>query len=102
MGHNPLNVQPQIYQTLSDRQQQLNCRLGLFLSIAVSGWTGPDNQGYLLPWERLNLSTEQVSLIWESKYLKELGTALDRLIGSAVVAGVGEVLKLTARDQKFV
>lgn len=65
-------------------------------SIAISGWTGADNQGFIVPWKRLNLSTEQVSLIWESKYLKELGTALDRLIGSAVVAGVGEVLKLTA------
>ena len=49
-----------------------------------------------MPWKKLDMSTEQAALIWESRYLKELGTAIDRLIGSAVVAGVGEVLKMTA------
>jgi len=68
----------------------------LHLAIAISGWTGGDNLGFTVPWKRLDMSTEQVSLVWESKYLRELGTAMDRLIGSAVVAGVGEVLKLTA------
>ena len=37
-----------------------------------------------------------MSLVWESRYLQELGTAIDRLIGTAVYAGVGEVLKMTA------
>lgn len=34
--------------------------------------------------------------MWESKYLRELGTAIDRLVGTAIYAGVGEVLKMTA------
>ena len=49
-----------------------------------------------MPWTKLNISSEQVSLVWESKYLRELGTAIDRLVGTAIYAGVGEVLKMTA------
>jgi len=39
----------------------------LHLTIAISGWTGSDNQGFTVPWKHLNLSTEQVSLIWERR-----------------------------------
>ncbi|CBY11980.1 unnamed protein product [Oikopleura dioica] len=77
------------------RFKKIRFQNSLHLGIAISGWTGEDDSGFTKPWKRLDLSTEQEALIWESEYLRELGTSMDRLISSAASSGVYQILKLT-------
>uniref|UniRef100_A0A1I8IF43 Transmembrane and coiled-coil domain-containing protein 4 n=1 Tax=Macrostomum lignano TaxID=282301 RepID=A0A1I8IF43_9PLAT len=49
----------------------------LHLCIAVSGWIDQGDLDFLLPWQSLAMSPEQYALCWESRYLKEMGQALD-------------------------
>uniref|UniRef100_A0A1I8FNY8 Transmembrane and coiled-coil domain-containing protein 4 n=1 Tax=Macrostomum lignano TaxID=282301 RepID=A0A1I8FNY8_9PLAT len=41
------------------------------------GWIDQGDLDFLLPWQSLAMSPEQYALCWESRYLKEMGQALD-------------------------
>ncbi|XP_070560790.1 transmembrane and coiled-coil domain-containing protein 4-like [Ptychodera flava] len=68
----------------------------LHVAIAISGWLTdeqPDN--FHRPWVNLAISKEQYYLLWESKYLLDLGRALEYLLQSAVTMATQEALKYT-------
>uniref|UniRef100_A0ABM0GJC9 Transmembrane and coiled-coil domain-containing protein 4-like n=1 Tax=Saccoglossus kowalevskii TaxID=10224 RepID=A0ABM0GJC9_SACKO len=68
----------------------------LHVAIAISGWLSdeqPDN--FHAPWINLAISNEQYYLRWESKYLLDLGRALEYLLNGLVTAATQEALKYT-------
>ncbi|CAJ0963122.1 unnamed protein product, partial [Ranitomeya imitator] len=52
-------------------------------------------ESFAAPWQSLLHSTEQYCLAWESKYLMELGNALDTLLNGLVNIVAQEALKYT-------
>ncbi|KAG8431947.1 hypothetical protein GDO86_019055, partial [Hymenochirus boettgeri] len=68
----------------------------LHISIAVTGWLSTGKYGsFVAPWQSLFHSSEQYCLAWESKYLMELGNALDSLVNGLVNMVAQEALKFT-------
>ncbi|CAH2318373.1 transmembrane and coiled-coil domain-containing 4 [Pelobates cultripes] len=68
----------------------------LHISIAVTGWLSTGKYGsFVAPWQSLLHSTEQYCLAWESKYLMELGNALDTLLNGIMNMVAQEALKFT-------
>ncbi|KAG8142196.1 hypothetical protein E2320_006145 [Naja naja] len=68
----------------------------LHITIAITGWLSPGKYGsFTAPWSSLLQSKEQYCLAWESKYLLELGSALDTLWNGLVNMVAQEALKYT-------
>ncbi|XP_053546277.1 transmembrane and coiled-coil domain-containing protein 4 isoform X1 [Bombina bombina] len=68
----------------------------LHICIAITGWLSTGKYGsFSAPWHSLLHSTEQYCLAWESKYLRELGNALDTLLNGLVNMVAQEALKYT-------
>ncbi|ELU07125.1 hypothetical protein CAPTEDRAFT_150011 [Capitella teleta] len=71
----------------------------LHVTIAVSGWLAEDNPGWWFyfkaAWKCLASSREQYVLRFESKYLKELGKAINYLYQFAINTAAQEALKYT-------
>ncbi|CAG0882904.1 unnamed protein product [Darwinula stevensoni] len=69
----------------------------LHLTIAISGWLSrdPGSESFRAPWSTLYYSKEQYCLRYESKYLLELGQAMDYLLSFAVSMAAQEALKYT-------
>ncbi|XP_015585021.1 transmembrane and coiled-coil domain-containing protein 4 isoform X2 [Cephus cinctus] len=68
----------------------------LHIAIAVTGWLNdrePDN--VVRPWRCLAVSREQYALRYETKYLIELGEALNYILSMAMSAATQEALKYT-------
>ena len=69
----------------------------LHVALAVSGWVEAEGAGaFTLPWRHLDVSREQYSLRFESRYLLELGKALDYFMGIALSYAVQQTLMETA------
>ncbi|KAH7727056.1 Protein F35D11.3 [Aphelenchoides avenae] len=65
--------------------------------LCVSGWVDEEGQAaFQRPWRHLNMSREQYTLRYESKYLLELGKALDYLLSFAVSTAIQQTLMQTA------
>uniref|UniRef100_A0A8C9ELT2 Transmembrane and coiled-coil domains 4 n=1 Tax=Pavo cristatus TaxID=9049 RepID=A0A8C9ELT2_PAVCR len=68
----------------------------LHITIAITGWLCAGKYGsFTAPWSSMLHSSEQYCLAWESKYLMELGSALDTLVNGFVNMMAQEALKLT-------
>ncbi|XP_060707982.1 transmembrane and coiled-coil domain-containing protein 4 isoform X1 [Hemiscyllium ocellatum] len=68
----------------------------LHITIAVTGWLCTGKYGsFEAPWRSLLQSKEQYCLAWESKYLMELGNALESLLNGLVNIVAQEALKYT-------
>ncbi|XP_063001549.1 transmembrane and coiled-coil domain-containing protein 4 [Elgaria multicarinata webbii] len=68
----------------------------LHITIAITGWLSTGKYGsFTGPWSNLLHSKEQYCLAWESKYLMELGNALDSLLNGLVNMVAQEALKYT-------
>ncbi|NXK97680.1 TMCO4 protein, partial [Formicarius rufipectus] len=68
----------------------------LHITIAIPGWLCAGKYGsFTAPWSTMLQSREQYCLAWESKYLMELGSALDSLLNGFVNMMAQEALKLT-------
>ncbi|NXS10625.1 TMCO4 protein, partial [Neodrepanis coruscans] len=68
----------------------------LHITIAITGWLCAGKYGsFTAPWSSMLQSSEQYCLAWESKYLMELGHALDTLVNGFVNMMAQEALKLT-------
>ncbi|KAJ7423114.1 hypothetical protein WISP_35074 [Willisornis vidua] len=68
----------------------------LHITIAITGWLCAGKYGsFTAPWSSLLQSREQYCLGWESKYLMELGSALDTLLNGFVNMMAQEALKFT-------
>ncbi|NXU56137.1 TMCO4 protein, partial [Turnix velox] len=68
----------------------------LHITIAITGWLCTGKYGsFTAPWSSLLHSSEQYCLAWESKYLMELGNALDSLLNGFVNMMAQEALKFT-------
>ncbi|NXV74087.1 TMCO4 protein, partial [Atlantisia rogersi] len=68
----------------------------LHITIAITGWLCAGKYGsFTAPWSSLLQSSEQYCLAWESKYLMELGNALDTLLNGFVNIMAQEALKFT-------
>ncbi|NWV01013.1 TMCO4 protein, partial [Upupa epops] len=68
----------------------------LHITIAITGWLCAGKYGsFTAPWSSMLQSSEQYCLAWESKYLMELGHALDSLMNGFVNMMAQEALKLT-------
>lgn len=80
--------------------EQLGKGEQLHLAIAVSGWVPDDTQdlktAFKIPWRDLNVSQEQYSLTWESRYLAEMGSAMSSFFAANSIGYVTqEALKYT-------
>lgn len=77
--------------SLSDRVHRLH------LTVCVSGWLTQDGtEEFITQWSALSQSLEAYSLVWESKFLLELGSAIRDIIATNVVgAAASEALKYT-------
>ncbi|XP_065277456.1 transmembrane and coiled-coil domain-containing protein 4 [Emys orbicularis] len=68
----------------------------LHITIAITGWLCTGKYGsFTAPWSSMLQSSEQYCLAWESKYLMELGNALDSLLNGFVNIMAQEALKFT-------
>ncbi|NWS14341.1 TMCO4 protein, partial [Pachyramphus minor] len=68
----------------------------LHITIAVTGWLCAGKYGsFTAPWSSMLESSEQYCLAWESKYLMELGNALESLLNGFVNMMAQEALKFT-------
>ncbi|NXE70830.1 TMCO4 protein, partial [Calcarius ornatus] len=68
----------------------------LHITIAITGWLCTGKYGsFTAPWSSMLHSSEQYCLAWESKYLMELGNALDSLLNGFVNMMAQEALKFT-------
>ncbi|XP_039364757.1 transmembrane and coiled-coil domain-containing protein 4 isoform X3 [Mauremys reevesii] len=68
----------------------------LHITIAITGWLCTGKYGsFTAPWSSMVQSSEQYCLAWESKYLMELGNALDSLLNGFVNMMAQEALKFT-------
>ncbi|KAK6736201.1 hypothetical protein RB195_019088 [Necator americanus] len=79
-------------ETLSEGQS-LHCAL------VVSGWIEEDTsceEAFEHQWRDLNLAREQYTLRYESKYLMELGKAMDYIMSFAVSVAIQQTLMETA------
>ncbi|KAM7030785.1 transmembrane and coiled-coil domain-containing protein 4 isoform 3-T3 [Acridotheres tristis] len=68
----------------------------LHITIAITGWLCTGKYGsFTVPWSSMLHSSEQYCLAWESRYLMELGNALDSLLNGFVNMMAQEALKFT-------
>ncbi|XP_012286477.1 transmembrane and coiled-coil domain-containing protein 4 isoform X2 [Orussus abietinus] len=68
----------------------------LHIAIAITGWLNDeDPESITKPWQSLAVSREQYALRYETKYLIELGQALDYILSIAVTVATQEALKYT-------
>lgn len=68
----------------------------LHIAIAIAGWLkNEDTENVVKPWRCLAVSREQYALRYESKYLVELGQALEYILSMAVSFATQEALKYT-------
>ncbi|XP_043280497.1 transmembrane and coiled-coil domain-containing protein 4-like isoform X2 [Venturia canescens] len=68
----------------------------LHIAIAITGWLKDENPGNVeRPWRCLAISREQYALRYETKYLLELGQALEYILSIAVSLATQEALKYT-------
>ncbi|XP_057320459.1 transmembrane and coiled-coil domain-containing protein 4-like isoform X2 [Microplitis mediator] len=68
----------------------------LHVAIAVTGWLkSQDANNIIKPWRCLAVSREQYALRYETKYLVELGQALEYILSMAVSFATQEALKYT-------
>ncbi|XP_051493474.1 transmembrane and coiled-coil domain-containing protein 4 isoform X1 [Apus apus] len=68
----------------------------LHITIAITGWLCTGKYGsFTAPWSSMLHSSEQYCLAWETKYLMELGNALDSLLNGFVSMMAQEALKFT-------
>ncbi|XP_011301607.1 transmembrane and coiled-coil domain-containing protein 4-like isoform X2 [Fopius arisanus] len=68
----------------------------LHIAIAITGWLKSEDPGAILrPWRCLAISREQYALRYETKYLVELGQALEYILSMAVSFATQEALKYT-------
>ncbi|NWY00443.1 TMCO4 protein, partial [Nothoprocta ornata] len=68
----------------------------LRITIAITGWLCTGRYGsFTAPWSSMMQSREQYCLAWESRYLMELGNALDSLLNGVVNMMAQEALKFT-------
>ncbi|XP_063713190.1 transmembrane and coiled-coil domain-containing protein 4-like isoform X2 [Symsagittifera roscoffensis] len=81
------NVEQFEFTSLSDK-------VGLHVAIAIPGWL---REGEVISqqWAALDISPEQYCLLWETKYLLELGSSLQYLKDMVVNAAMSQALKLT-------
>ncbi|CAD6199748.1 unnamed protein product [Caenorhabditis auriculariae] len=71
----------------------------LHCTLVVSGWVEDDTtpeQAFEYQWRHIKHSREQYSLRYESKYLTELGNAIEYLMGFAVSVAIQQTLLETA------
>ncbi|KAK6043806.1 hypothetical protein COOONC_18689 [Cooperia oncophora] len=72
--------------------------LSLHCALVVSGWIEEDTsceQAFEHQWRHLSLAREQYTLRYESKYLMELGKAMDYIMGFAVSVAIQQTLMET-------
>lgn len=75
----------------------------LHVAIAITGWLKDDNpENIVKPWECLDVSREQYAIRYETKYLIELGQALEYVIGMAVSVATQQALKYTILSSEFI
>ncbi|KAL5015477.1 hypothetical protein ScPMuIL_009747 [Solemya velum] len=67
----------------------------LHITMAITGWLTDDMTDFRFPWNSLAESREQYSLRWESKYLLQMGTAMDYIFSCAMTVATQEALKHT-------
>ncbi|KAH9514075.1 Transmembrane and coiled-coil domain-containing protein 4 [Bulinus truncatus] len=67
----------------------------LHITIAVTGWLTNEFRDFKQPWKNLAESREQYILRYETKYLVQMGEALDYIFNSAMTMAAQEVLKQT-------
>lgn len=73
----------------------------LHIAIAITGWLN-DNEvdNVVRPWQSLSVSREQYALRYETKYLIEMGQALEYILSMAVSMATQEALKYTILSSK--
>ncbi|CAJ0606405.1 unnamed protein product [Cylicocyclus nassatus] len=79
--------------------ESLSDGLSLHCALVVSGWIDEDTScevAFEHQWRHLNLSREQYSLRYESKYLIELGKAMNYIMSIAVSVAIQQTLMETA------
>ncbi|WKX92939.1 hypothetical protein Q1695_010734 [Nippostrongylus brasiliensis] len=72
--------------------------LSLHCALVVSGWIEEDTsceEAFEHQWRHLSLAREQYTLRYESKYLMELGKAMDYIMGFAVSVAIQQTLMET-------
>ncbi|XP_052226436.1 transmembrane and coiled-coil domain-containing protein 4-like isoform X3 [Dreissena polymorpha] len=67
----------------------------LNITIAVTGWLNEKVQDFRIPWSCLIESKEQYSLRWETKYVRQMGEAMDYLMSIGINMATTEALKYT-------
>lgn len=73
----------------------------LHIAIAITGWLTDEKEGNVQrPWRCLAVSREQYALRYETKYLVELGQALEYILSIAVSLATQEALKYTILSSK--
>ncbi|RCN38116.1 hypothetical protein ANCCAN_15954 [Ancylostoma caninum] len=79
--------------------ETLSDGLSLHCALVVSGWIEEDAtcaDAFEHQWRHLNLAREQYTLRYESRYLRELGKAMDYIMGFAVSVAIQQTLMETA------
>ncbi|XP_064137470.1 transmembrane and coiled-coil domain-containing protein 4 isoform X7 [Loxodonta africana] len=68
----------------------------LHITIAITGWLASGRyRTFSAPWAALARSHEQYCLVWEAKYLMELGNALETILSGLANKVAQEALKYT-------
>ncbi|KAJ8370994.1 hypothetical protein SKAU_G00110220 [Synaphobranchus kaupii] len=68
----------------------------LNVTVAVTGWLCSGKySSFQSPWSSLGVCGEQYCLVWESRFLRDLGSALDSLLDGLVSIVAQEALKYT-------
>ncbi|XP_061114819.1 transmembrane and coiled-coil domain-containing protein 4 [Conger conger] len=68
----------------------------LRVTVAVTGWLcGGKYSSVQAPWSSLGACGEQYCLVWESRFLRDLGSAMDSLLDGLVSIVAQEALKYT-------
>ncbi|XP_048098024.1 LOW QUALITY PROTEIN: transmembrane and coiled-coil domain-containing protein 4 [Alosa alosa] len=68
----------------------------LHLTVAVTGWLCSGKySSFQAPWSNLGACGEQYCLAWESRFLRDLGSALDTIVDGLVSIVAQEALKYT-------
>lgn len=79
--------------------ERLSDGLSLHCTLVVSGWieeNTPHDDAFEHQWKQLNMSREQYTLRYESKYLRDLGKAMDYIMSYAVSIAIQQTLMETA------
>ncbi|XP_059178299.1 transmembrane and coiled-coil domain-containing protein 4-like [Physella acuta] len=70
----------------------------LHITVAVTGWLTNEFRDFRQPWRNLAESREQYALKWETKYLVQMGEAMDYIFNSAMTMATQEALKYTVLE----